>query len=186
MSSKYNYEQRETDLLVVQTGTDIAVKTYILMSPNIYGIGEGEFNKLTIQVPNLIRLAVREGYAWVIGDGKGIWNHVHVRDLAQLYEVFTARLLEGVTIPHGDEGIFFTENGEYSWLEVAEGIARVGFELGKLKTSQVRSLSISEATKKLWLQNKGWIGKTGMKTKARFGFNDSWVNVTPTTPVAPC
>jgi hypothetical protein len=37
----------------------------------------------------------------------------------------------------------------------------------------------------LWLQSKGWTGKTGMKTKARFGFNDSWVNVTPTTIIRP-
>ncbi|KAL1998871.1 hypothetical protein VTN02DRAFT_5448 [Thermoascus thermophilus] len=32
----------------------------------------------------------------------------------------------------------------------------------------------------IWLQNKGWTGKTGMKTKALFGFHDDWVNVTPT------
>lgn len=35
----------------------------------------------------------------------------------------------------------------------------------------------------IWLQNKGWTGKTGMKTKALFGFNDDWVNVTPTIAV---
>lgn len=35
----------------------------------------------------------------------------------------------------------------------------------------------------LWLQNKGWSGKTGMRAKALFRLNDSWVDVTPTMPL---
>lgn len=31
----------------------------------------------------------------------------------------------------------------------------------------------------LWLQTRGFTGKTGMKAKAFFGFNDDWINVTP-------
>jgi hypothetical protein len=31
----------------------------------------------------------------------------------------------------------------------------------------------------LWLQSKGWTGKTGMRVKALLGCNDSWFNVTP-------
>ncbi|OQE29878.1 hypothetical protein PENSTE_c002G03102 [Penicillium steckii] len=35
----------------------------------------------------------------------------------------------------------------------------------------------------LWLQNKGWSGKTGMRTKALFRLNDSWLDVTPGMPL---
>ncbi|GAQ46529.1 hypothetical protein AtubIFM56815_005892 [Aspergillus tubingensis] len=38
-------------------------------------------------------------------------------------------------------------------------------------------------TRTLYLQSKGWSGKTGMKTKAFLGLTDSWLNVTPTLPV---
>lgn len=31
----------------------------------------------------------------------------------------------------------------------------------------------------LWLQSRGWSGKTGMRTKALFRLNDDWINVTP-------
>ncbi|KAH8691614.1 hypothetical protein BGW36DRAFT_305517 [Talaromyces proteolyticus] len=31
----------------------------------------------------------------------------------------------------------------------------------------------------IWMQCKGWTGKTGMRAKALFGLNDSWLNVTP-------
>ncbi|KAJ9199421.1 hypothetical protein DTO164E3_4733 [Paecilomyces variotii] len=37
----------------------------------------------------------------------------------------------------------------------------------------------------IWLQNKGWTGKTGMRAKALFGFTGDWLDVTPTTAVRP-
>ncbi|PLB51659.1 hypothetical protein P170DRAFT_433536 [Aspergillus steynii IBT 23096] len=35
------------------------------------------------------------------------------------------------------------------------------------------------ADRTLWLQSKGWSGKTGMRTKALLRLNDDWINVTP-------
>ncbi|PSS18865.1 hypothetical protein M430DRAFT_91016, partial [Amorphotheca resinae ATCC 22711] len=35
----------------------------------------------------------------------------------------------------------------------------------------------------LWLQSKGWTGKTGMRVKALMGQNGDWLNVTPTMAV---
>jgi hypothetical protein len=35
----------------------------------------------------------------------------------------------------------------------------------------------------LWLQSKGWAGKTGMRAKAFMGVNGNWLNVTPTLAV---
>lgn len=35
----------------------------------------------------------------------------------------------------------------------------------------------------VWLQNKGWSGKTGMRAKALFRLNDSWIDVTPGIPL---
>ena len=35
----------------------------------------------------------------------------------------------------------------------------------------------------LWLQSKGWTGKTGMRAKAFIGRNGNWLNVTPTMEI---
>lgn len=35
----------------------------------------------------------------------------------------------------------------------------------------------------LWLQSKGWTGKTGMRAKALMGRNENWLNVTPTLAI---
>ncbi|GAD98595.1 hypothetical protein NFIA_113840 [Paecilomyces variotii No. 5] len=37
----------------------------------------------------------------------------------------------------------------------------------------------------IWLQNKGWTGKTGMRAKAFLGFTGDWLDVTPTAAVRP-
>jgi hypothetical protein len=91
-----------------------------------------------------------------VGDGTGIKNHVHIMDLAALYELFLARLLERVDVPYRERGIFFTENGEHSWRDVGEGIAKAGVELGVLETDEVKSVSLEDATARLHWHNQIW------------------------------
>jgi len=40
------------------------------------------------------------------------------------------------------------------------------------------------ADRTIWLQSKGWTGKTGMRAKAFLGRNNSWLNVTPTMSIS--
>lgn len=58
------------------------------MSPLIFGLGTGYFSKLSIQVPSMIRSTIKAQQVEIIADGKGTWDHVHVEDLAMLYEIF--------------------------------------------------------------------------------------------------
>ena len=41
------------------------------------------------------------------------------------------------------------------------------------------------ADRTIWLQSKGWTGKTGMRAKAFVGRNGNWLNVTPSAEVRP-
>ena len=41
------------------------------------------------------------------------------------------------------------------------------------------------ADRTIWLQSKGWTGKTGMRAKAFVGRNSNWLNVTPSAEVTP-
>lgn len=41
------------------------------------------------------------------------------------------------------------------------------------------------ADRTIWLQSKGWTGKTGMRAKALMGRNGNWLNVTPSAEVRP-
>lgn len=156
MNGIFAYPQRNTDLLVVKTSVETGIKTHIFICPMLYGEGLGDYHKLTHQIPDMMRRATKDGYAWVVGNGEGRKNHIHIVDLAHLFETFLGRILEGKNVPHGKSGIFFAENGEHSWKEVGEGIAKAGVELGILKTDEVMNISLEEATDRLDWQNKVW------------------------------
>lgn len=156
MNEAFTYPQRTTDLTVIDTGKSAGVKTYIFICPILYGEGLGDFHKLTHQIPDMMRRAELDGYAWIVGNGDGIKNHIHIADLAHLFETFLSAILEGKNVPFGEDGIFFAENGEHSWQEVGDGIARAGVELGILKTDEVRHVDLEEATKRLDWHDKIW------------------------------
>lgn len=156
MNEMFEYPQRNTDLTVVRTGSEAGVKTYVFICPILYGEGLGDFHKLTHQVPDMMRRAQKDGYAWIVGEGEGVKNHIHIADLAHLFETFLAAILEGKEVPSGEQGIFFAENGEHSWKEVGEGIAKAGVELGILTKDEVKSVSLEEATDRLDWHDKVW------------------------------
>ncbi|KAI1765483.1 NAD dependent epimerase/dehydratase family protein [Hypoxylon sp. FL1150] len=145
------YLQRTAEMAVVDAGLALGVKTLAIMSPAIFGLGTGLFNKTSVQIPAYIRSVLRHGRAVVIGDGDGVWDVVHVQDLAELYLVVVRRILEGggEGVPTGKEGIIFSGNGRHTWNEVAQGAADACFAEGKIASPELQSLTLAEGSKVL-------------------------------------
>jgi nucleoside-diphosphate-sugar epimerase len=93
------------------------VHTIVICPTLIYGEGLGVVNKDSIQVPNLIKLALKKGVANHIGKGENVWSNVHIKDLVDLYMLAIDRAPAG--------SFFFAENGEASMKEIAEAINRI-------------------------------------------------------------
>lgn len=145
------------------------------MSPTIYGVGTGLFNQLSIQVPNLIRSAVEAGQSEVLGDGKGIWDYVHIADLVDLYVLLLKRVLAAEQIPSGEDGILFSSSGRYVWQDLAQGIADALFQLGAVKTREVKQIDIAEAAGK-------W--SSGVELRAELGFASKYVSLLELYPIS--
>lgn len=140
------YGQRITDIVVVETGEKLDIPTYIVVPPTIYGEGNGPVATISQQVPNLAREAIKRKQAIVIGNGGGIWNHVHILDLAPLYTLILEGILAGrQDLPSGRKGIFFAETGEHTWLDISRGVADACFARGLLPTKEVRHVDPTEA-----------------------------------------
>lgn len=133
------------------------------MSPTIYGLGRGLFNRLSIQVPTMIRAALKTKQAEVIGDGRGEWDHVHIDDLAELYEIILAKILAGEEIPSGEHGFYFSENGRHSWREVAQGVGDALLTNGA-GSEEVKSVSLEEGAEK-WTGGDQSMAELGMASK---------------------
>ena len=143
-----SYGQRRTDIKTVEIGEETGVQTYIIKAPRIYGRGTGFFNKKSAHIPWLIAGAVAAGQAEFVGDGSAVWDDVHIADLADLFEIILGRLLKDEEIPSGSKGIYFAASLRHSWKQLAEGIAKAGVELGHLKSSEPKQISLEEAAKK--------------------------------------
>jgi nucleoside-diphosphate-sugar epimerase len=122
----------------------------------IYGQGSGIFNRDTRQVTELIKLASREGQLSIVGDGSGVKCHIHVQDIASFFSTLLISLLRGKSVPYSDEGVFFIENGTHTWKEVGEGVAKAGHDLSLVNTSEVKCMTLEEASTKLNMSNKEW------------------------------
>ncbi|RYP56244.1 hypothetical protein DL771_012031 [Monosporascus sp. 5C6A] len=143
--SLHPYAQRATEIAVVETGLATGVRTTVIMPPTIYGIGSGYFNRLSIQIPNVIRTALDRGRAFRVGDHIATWSHAHINDLVTFYEMVLARIVEGKEVPHGEKGILFTDGGEFAWTELYEGVAKALKKRGKIDTEELQTLSLKEA-----------------------------------------
>ena len=135
------------------------------MSPTIYGIGSGLFNTTSVQIDGIIRAARKLGYTPVVGSGAAEWDHVHIDDLADLYELLLGKILDGKDVQSNKSGIYFNETGHHAWREISDRVARAGKELGYLTTDEVR-----EVTLELWEATAGipaFVGELGFASRAR-------------------
>ena len=163
----------EAELAVIDEGAKFGVKTLVIMSPTIYGIGSGVrplsstppsflhhprsplltsptqlFNTISIQVPAYARTALGHGQSIVIGSGSSIWDHVHIADLGELYTLAVVDILDyaGKNLPHGQKGIIFSANGRATWRQVAEGVAAACVAEGVIKSTEVQEMSLDEGS----------------------------------------
>ncbi|KAL4861773.1 hypothetical protein BDV12DRAFT_207785 [Aspergillus spectabilis] len=140
------YAQRTTELGVIDSGLELGVKTLVIMSPIIYGNGAGLFNRVSIHT-QYMKAMLEIGHAVVVGDGSGVWDHVHIEDLADLYRLVVLNILErgGEALPTGKKGIIFSANGRHSWLEYSQLVADACYERGLLSERKVTFLTLEEA-----------------------------------------
>ena len=145
------------------------MKSYIIMPPDVYGFGTGLFTIHSLQIPELVSDAIKHGQAAYVGvgDGSGDVGHVHVRDLAALYEILLGKILDGVKCASGKDGIYFCNAGRHTWRDVATSIGTIGRRMGVLNSEVPASIGIEEAAQR-------WTG--GDERYLRMGYCSQYVD----------
>jgi nucleoside-diphosphate-sugar epimerase len=138
--------QRVAVQRVVLAAAGQGVRSVVLCPCLIYGRGRGA-NPDSIQVPNLIRQAVKSGIPRYIGEGENIWSTVHIDDVAGAYLLALEAARAG--------SFYFIENGEASLKSIVESIARL---LGGKRSAE--SWSIDEAVAE-WGPQAAWFSLGG-------------------------
>ncbi|GAA6018237.1 hypothetical protein JCM10207_002878 [Rhodosporidiobolus poonsookiae] len=109
---------RKIDLTIKEAveNKKINAKVSIILPPNIYGIGTGPFNRISIQTPRLIREAVKAKKLTIYGPHRW-WNNIHIQNLVTAYLTLLSHLESTTTTP---PLYIIAETGEHQWKEVGE------------------------------------------------------------------
>ncbi|KAI0043236.1 NAD-P-binding protein [Auriscalpium vulgare] len=141
---------REVDVEVVAADQAGYVRTYIILPSTIWGIGAGPVydagiaNPYSQQIPGAIRASVRRGQGGVVGAGKNVWPHIWIQDQGDIYKIIFDAARADPHTPHGREGFYFGEAGEYTLYDAARTYTQALHALGKSATAEPTSFTDEE------------------------------------------
>ncbi|OJJ08877.1 hypothetical protein ASPVEDRAFT_48016, partial [Aspergillus versicolor CBS 583.65] len=151
------YTQRSVELAVLDKGNATGVRTHSICLPMLFGIGTGLFRTVSGQIPILVGGAMQARQVWLVGDGSALKAYVHIKDAAMVYVLVLSRVLRGLPVPFGEEGVIFAGDREYSWNEVGERIASVGKARGVLDTDRIKYVSMQEGARLLEMDDMQYV-----------------------------
>jgi nucleoside-diphosphate-sugar epimerase len=108
------------------------VRGIVLCNTMIYGTGTG-LHPHSVQIPPLVAQARKSGVVRIVGRGVNRWSNVHIADVVALYRLALEKAPAGA--------FYFVENGEASFAEIGEAIAR------RLGLGPVQSWTVEEAAR---------------------------------------
>ncbi|PVF99350.1 NAD(P)-binding protein [Serendipita vermifera] len=134
---------RKIDLAIFEADTEGYVSAYIIAPSTIYDTGNGPVNRLSQQVPVMIKEALAQKQAAYVGDGTNEWNHVHIEDLVDLY-VLVLKLatseLEPAAATDCYTRFFWGSVGTHKWGDIAREIGKILHAKGTVGTPEAKSI----------------------------------------------
>ncbi|KAL2274546.1 hypothetical protein FJTKL_03120 [Diaporthe vaccinii] len=123
------------------------VRTAILFPPIIYGLGRGQGNQNSIQIPGLCKVAIDQKSAVYVGPGEATWGNVHIADLSSLITTIVGKGQDKDSDPElwNEHGLYFVQTGEMSWKRIAEIVSQTA-QKAQIQASP-KSIDAQEADK---------------------------------------
>lgn len=113
-------------------GVQDGIRTMVITPPMIYGDSLG-LPTVSDQLPKLIQKSKKELAGVYVGKGINRWSNIHIKDLVKLYSL---ALEKGPSA-----AMFFAENGEESFLTIAQTISYVlGFKGKTMNLSMMEAI----------------------------------------------
>lgn len=149
-------------------------KTVIISPPLVFGLSRSFFNKLSVQIPCLIRGAVSIGHSFTVYSGETRWDHVHVYDVGRLYTLIITRFLNGVPFRSGYYGYYFLEDGsDLYWRDVSIKVSEALYRRGLIGSRIIKRLTPDQVGDLLHLPPLLW--GTNCRSRADVAREIGWV-----------
>ncbi|GJJ06537.1 hypothetical protein Clacol_000729 [Clathrus columnatus] len=146
---------RLVDLEVFRADLSEYCSAYIIAPSTIYGTGTGPGNRISQQIPTAVRTAVKRSQA------------VHIADLTKLYLLVLSRALSRVSEPSSYAKFYFASVQEHVWGDVIRQIAQILYEIKRIPSPDVKSVSLREEPDLRYLANNS-------RSMSERGFSIGW------------
>jgi nucleoside-diphosphate-sugar epimerase len=132
----------ETYKFAIENNTVVDV---IIVAPTlVFGIGTGPFNVRSLQVPWMVKAALKEKQGVYVGKGENIWSTITIDELGRVFMHLLEKAMEG-TVPVNREGFYFVESDETNFVNVASAIQTSMSSLRMSNATAPKSLTEQEA-----------------------------------------
>jgi nucleoside-diphosphate-sugar epimerase len=161
---------RDVDKFVLAAGSD-TVKTAMVCTPTIYGLGRSPGNKRCRQAYELSRITLRHGQAPQVGKGLTEWNNGNIDDLSDLFvllvEAAIANKPDMDSRLWGREEYFLAQNGHHVWGELSK-MGETAYQKGYIKEKGVKLMSTEEAKEAAGFEALSWgLNSKGIAKRAK-------------------
>lgn len=136
--------KREVEHIVLSM-SPTEVRTVILPSPLIYGVGRGPVQRRSIQAPGMVKATLELGHGIRLLAGKSAWSTIHISDLGELVRLLVDAALKDDNVGWNDEGIYNTENGKISFGELGSLIAIEAHSQGFIESADTEMIDAKKA-----------------------------------------
>ncbi|KAH7097495.1 NAD(P)-binding protein [Auriculariales sp. MPI-PUGE-AT-0066] len=134
--------------LIFEYDSKKLVNAYIIAPSAVYGIGNGPVNRISIQIPLIVRICLQLKKGIVVGEGTNIWNNVHIADLVVLYGIVLQRALAGAdkkASPY--EKFYFGSAKTHVFGEVQREITKLLYNKGLIPNAEAERIELKDVVK---------------------------------------
>ncbi|KAL2856491.1 hypothetical protein BJY01DRAFT_203452 [Aspergillus pseudoustus] len=131
------YPLRETDIVIHKTADEYGISVYSVVPPLVYGKGTGTGNKISVQIPTVIRAAIANKQVHRFAENSE-WPAVHVADLAEYYTRLVVGIVDQQPLPSGAKGYYLVSPHTFRWHNVLSALAKELFARNLVSSAEVR------------------------------------------------
>ncbi|KAJ5166464.1 uncharacterized protein N7482_005245, partial [Penicillium canariense] len=129
----------QIDVSVAEQVPAAGLTGMIVMPPTVHGRGSGTWNKLSLQIPALIKAAIQHKQVYKFAKDREV-AMIHISDLTAFYALLTEAILQQKDLPTGRDGYYFIVSHTVRWWDILEHLAAA---------MHARGL-VTEPTVKVW------------------------------------
>lgn len=120
---------RATDIVVADEADAHGVQAYNVVIPMTYGIGSGEWKKVSQSIPAQLRASLKHKLVHKFEqDAASV--AVHISDLTDLYALLVGKIVVGEVLPHNQQGYYFAFAHRAPWHKTMHGLAQALYKRG--------------------------------------------------------